>query len=98
MIDNSMHKVYHIPCMGPAMLYEHRPVCGETIHQDKARRLTGQVFGDGEVPRCGTCGRRLYSNDLMPDPNEIKTYDMSSDEDMSVIYGPAPGVPGPRTH
>jgi hypothetical protein len=93
-----MYKIFHLICNRPAMLYETRPVNGERIMQDKCRRLDGTVYGDGEVPYCGSCGRRLYGQHLIPDPNEYKVYDMSSDEDMAVIYGPAPGEPGPRTH
>lgn len=90
-----MYTIYHLPCKRPAMLYETKPISGNRIFQDKARHLDGTVFGDGELPRCGSCGMRLVGPHLIPDPNDIRLFDMSNDEDMQELYGPPPGVPGP---
>lgn len=77
--------VNHVLCDDATFYYDHLPVRGEKVDRTKITTLRGQRVPEGATGmRCGSCGRRLHSaNELAPGLNE---YDMSSDEDMSVIY------------
>ena len=80
-----MVKIYHTTCGRAAFLYEHLPVAGEILLAERARTLNGGKIKAGSRPVCGACGFELETKHLAPNPMSV--YDMTSDRDMSKLYG-----------
>ena len=78
--------IRHAVCQGVAFLYSEEPIAGATISRSKA------IFPDGSKPgagimRCFHCKRPIKgASQLFPGGPALKTYDMSSPEDMERLY------------
>lgn len=79
-------RIFHAVCGMHAFNYDHKPVAGEVIAVKHATLLNGKRPKTGHAAVCGSCGHKLKTTDLRPDPTGLLTYDMEDTEDMEKLY------------
>lgn len=81
-----MITIIHKPCNGIAFFYEHMPRAGEQFDVEYAFDINGNPLTWNSSRLCPTCGRPMSIDDFAPGPPVLRTFDMSSPQDMRSFY------------
>jgi hypothetical protein len=76
----------HSRCHQIALFYEHMPRAGETFDIEHAYDVNGNPLNWGASRYCASCGIAIETKDLEPGPPVLRTFDMTSPQNMREFY------------
>jgi hypothetical protein len=81
-----MISIMHKQCGSIAFFYDHMPVPGEEFNVEHAFSVRGSPIEWHHSRLCPTCGRAMGLADFEPGPPVLRTFDMTSPQDMRSFY------------